>query len=195
MTFKALADSFSEDETLPVRVDVILDWIRANTDHQDITLHGVTRSNRAFRGGFRRRSIPKGMMYGGDHDIITEIFYGDDLSEDWKRLVIVKEALHVFDGTAECVDTPDKLRLLIPSIISNDLRNTFLPAMNDQLGAFRAMVILIPEAARVKLAAAVEAGTRTVEEVANYTQLPTSYVDLWIRYGHQIRNAILGDHA
>jgi len=192
MTFKALANSFAAVEDMPVPVDFVLGWIRDHTDHKDIRLYPVERTKKAFRGGFRRVAIPIG-PYGADIEIVTQIFYGEDLDEDWRRLVVVKEALHIFDGSDSLVDTPEKLRKLIPGIIARgDLQGTpFAPAVNDTFGAFRAMAVLLPAAARTKLTAAVEANTRTVEEVARYVHLPVSYVDIWLKAGGEIA-AILG---
>jgi hypothetical protein len=102
-------------------------------------------------------------------------------------LVIVKEALHVFDSNKACVSTPDDLRQLIPAIISNELHNApFLPAINDRFGAYKAMAVLMPREARQKLGEAIESGSRTVQEVAHFVKLPEAYVDMWIRLGVQI---------
>ena len=192
MTFKALAESFVQNKTLPISVNSVLAWIRENTDYQHITLHGVKRDHNAFRGAFRRKEINVGPLglYGSNPDNIelhVDILYGSDLDEQWKRLVIVKEALHVFDGGQACVNTPDKLRQLIPQIISPELKGApFVPAINDHFGAFRAMAVLMPSVARKLLAASIEDGTRTVDEVANYVRLPEYYVDIWMRFGDEI---------
>jgi hypothetical protein len=87
------------------------------------------------------------------------------------------------------VDTAEKLRQLIPAIISRELQSApFFPAINDQYGAFKAMAALLPAPARDRLAASVEAGQRTVEEVALYSRLPESYVDIWLRWGRDIES-------
>jgi hypothetical protein len=57
MTFRILAETFSSKQILPIEVDSILNWIRENTDHKDITLHGVERDNKAYRGAFRRNQL------------------------------------------------------------------------------------------------------------------------------------------
>ena len=135
MTFKALAASFSGIQTLPISVNSVLSWIRQNTDFKKIELHGVNRDTKAFRGAFRRTEINIGRLgsYNNNPDdieIFVEILYGQDLDDDWKRLVIVKEALHVFDGNRECANTPEKLRQLIPQIISPELKGApFVPAV------------------------------------------------------------------
>ena len=193
MTFKALVESFQDHDHFPILVDDILAWIKNNTDHKDITLHSVKRDNKAFRGGFRRRAVtkPNSQMYSSEYEIITQIFYGSDLEPQWQRLVIVKEALHVFDGNGACVDNVEKLRLLIPAIMAKEIQDVpFFPAMNDKFGAYKAMSILLPEKSRLIMANAVENGSRTVEEVANFTKLPETYVDIWLRFGAEIADAI-----
>ena len=51
------------------------------------------------------------------------------------------------------------------------------------------MAVLLPRAARLKLAAAakdIDDGTlpqRTITEIANYAQLPDFYVDIWLQMG------------
>ena len=187
MTFRALADSFSDADEFPIRVDDVLGWIRDHTDHKEITLHGVQRGSRAYRGAFRRKAIPQGPPYSHDFEIFTDILYGLDLDEPWKRLVIVKEALHVFDGGDFRVDNPEKLKKLVPSVISSDLRGaSFLPGINDRFGALRAMAVLLPTEARRKFAILIEDGSRTVEEIAQFVRLPEFYVDIWIRLGDEI---------
>jgi hypothetical protein len=79
MTFRALADSFATASSLPIRVDDVLDWIRTNTDHKIIELHGVRREHKGFRGGFRRKAIPVGgTVYNQDVEIVSQVLYGLD---------------------------------------------------------------------------------------------------------------------
>ncbi|MBE9020795.1 hypothetical protein IQ272_32655, partial [Chroococcidiopsidales cyanobacterium LEGE 13417] len=181
MSYQALVDFFCEEDHLPVHVDQVLKWIRENTDHNNIALHGVDRDKKGFKGGFRRKAINTGSPYSQNPDdlvIYTDIFYGLDLSEEWKRLVIVKEAIHVFDAPGVRVDTPEGLAQLIPRIITGQLTGSapFAPALNDHFGAFRAMAVLLPLPLRDRMKAAIDDGSRTVEEVASFCQLPEVYV-------------------
>lgn len=193
MSYQALVKAFAKREELPIPVDDVLAWIREHTDHKDIRLHGVERTSRAFRGAFRRIGIPTGKAYSGEYELICQILYGADLEDEWKRLVIVKEALHVFDPDGEQVNTQDAVRRLIRDVISREMRGTrFAPAVNDFLGAYRAMAVLLPRAARRKLAKAVNDGTRTPSEVASYAQLPDVYVDIWLDIGEEAEHELVG---
>jgi hypothetical protein len=113
------------------------------------------------------------------------------LPEDWKRLVIVKEVIHVFDGPEARVDTPHKLTQLIPNIITTQLTGApFLPALNDHFGAFRAMAVLLPKPMRQRLKDAIESGDRSVVEVAQFCQLPEVYVDIWINHADSLEKLV-----
>jgi hypothetical protein len=194
MSYTALVKAFSKVEDLPIPVDAILSWIRENTDHKDIRLHPVDRHKRAFRGAFRRIAIPKGAMYGGDFDIVTQVLFGADLPDEWKRLVIVKEALHVFDAPGDQVNTPEGLRKLIPAIITPELRTAapFSPAVNDYLGAYRALAVLLPRFARRKLRLAIDNDRRTSTEIADYAKLPDHYVGIWLNIGEEAEHMLAG---
>ncbi len=190
MTYKALVDYFCDEKDLPVHVNQVLGWIRENTDHKNITLHGVDRDKKSFRGGFRRRAVNIGRPYSQDSDdivIYTDVLYGSDLPDEWKRLVIVKEVIHVFDGPGVRVDSPEKLNKLIPDIIAKQLGTpVFEPALNDRLGAFRAMAVLLPPPLRDRMKEAVASDSRSISEVASFCQLPEAYVDLWVRHSEMI---------
>lgn len=190
MTYVALVKAFAHTEDMPIPVDAVLDWIRVNTDHKDIRLHAVGRKKKAFRGAFRRIAIPKGGMYSGDYDIITQILYGDDLPDDWKRLVICKEAMHVFDASSEQVGTEEGVRKLIPAMILTELKGApFLPALNDHLGAFRALAVLLPKQTRIKFKAAEE--KRSTAEIAQFVKLPEVYVETWLQHGDELEKILM----
>lgn len=192
MSYAALVEYFAKIEDLPIPVNAVLDWIRTRTDHKDIRLYPVERHSSAFRGAFRRLAYPSGKAYSHEFEIVCQILYGRDLSEEWQRLVIVKEALHVFDPDGSRVDTPDKVRKLIPQVITPDLRGApFVPAVEDYLGVYRAMAVLLPRHARTKLAAAVEADRRTPTESADYVKLPDYYVDIWLQIGAEAEPQLL----
>lgn len=192
MSYASLVEHFAKIEDLPIPVNAVLDWIRERTDHKDLRLYGVSRHSKAFRGAFRRLAYPTGKMYSQEYDIVCQILYGEDLPEEWKRLVIVKEALHVFDPEGNRVDTPEKVRQLIPQVITPDLRGApFTPAVDDYLGVYRAMAVLLPRHARTKLKAALEADTRTVTEIADYVKLPDYYVDIWLSVGAEAEPQLL----
>jgi hypothetical protein len=193
MAYMALVEAFSHQEDLPVKVDSVLDWIRDHTDHKEIRLHAVDRHKKAFRGAFRRISIPTGKMYSHEFEVITQVLYGKDLDEKWKRLVIVKEALHVFDPDGVQINTPENVRRLIQAVITPELKGlrSFLPAVSDYLGAYRAMAVMLPRHARRRLKAALDADKRTATEIADYVKLPDHLVGIWLDIGDEIEHQLL----
>lgn len=192
MSYSALVAHFSKIEDLPIPVDDVINWIRESTEHKNIKLHEVGRDHKAFRGAFRQTAMPSIRPYNIDPEILNCVLYGADLDEDWKRLVIVKEVLHVFDLPAERVNTQAAVEELIPAMIFPEMRGTpFAPAINDKLGPFKALLVLIPEYARIKLQKAFHEERRTIEEIAHYCKLPTAYVDFWMRKGEEVAVQLL----
>jgi hypothetical protein len=172
----------------------VLRWIREHTDHKDIRLYPVGRHKKAFRGAFRRIGIPAGKAYSHDFEIVSQVLYGEDLPQEWKRLVIVKEALHVFDPANHQVNTPEGVRRLIPAVITPELRAAapFAPAIDDFLGAYKAMAVLLPRQARQRLKEAIDSGRRTSTEIADYAQLPDFYVGIWLEAADSVERDLCG---
>lgn len=199
MSFKALVDSFCEEVELPITVDQVLNWIRDNTDFKHIKLRGIDRAgSKAYRGAYRRTDVNLGAPYSMDFDKIeihVDILYGIDLPDDWKRLVIVKEVIHVFDVPPARVDTADKVAQLIPHLLSQQLAGTpfFYPGFNDKVGPFKAMAVLMPAPLRKPIKEAVDSGSRTIEEVAAFCNLPEVYVDMWLSHADAIEAIIFED--
>src|SRR5579862_3251630 len=191
MTYPALVRAFANNDTLPIPVDAVLRWIRENTPHIDIRLYPVARHKKAFRGAYRRLGVPVG-MYTHDFEIVNQVLYGEDLPPEWKRLVIVKEILHVFDSHQ--VNTPDAVRKLIPAVITPELRTAspFAPVIDDFLGTYRAMAVLLPRRARRRLKQAIDADKRTSTEIADYAQLPDYYVDIWLDVADEVEDQLCG---
>jgi DNA-directed RNA polymerase specialized sigma24 family protein len=185
MSYKALVESFCKVDSFPVDYTDVIKWIRDNTDHKNVNLYGVTREKKAYRGAFRRRAIPQG-VYGADPDIVVDILYGIDLPREWKNLVITKECLHVFDPNTMQVNTPEDVEKLIPAVIHAELKKTLLPALADNFGVYRALMVLLPPPSRDKLFKAVEDGQKTISEIAQYVDVPEEYVDVWLKYGRTL---------
>ena len=191
MSYAALVSHFSDVQDFPIQYSDVVEWIRSNTDHKIIELYAVPREKKAYRGAFRRTSVPIGGMYSHEFEILTKIVYGNDLSQDWKNLVITKEALHVFDPPPMQVNTRDVVRDLIPSVIHSDLKSKLLPGFADNFGPYRALPILIPMNARSRLKATVDSGSKSIEEIAIYVDVPPEFVDLWLNYGERLYEACM----
>lgn len=191
MTYRALVSHFAAVDVLPVPVDDIVGWITENTDHKIIRFHPVPRPKKAYRGAFRRRSVSTKASYDSDPEIITDILFGEDLPPEWKRLVITKELTHVFDPEPSRVNSEDKVRRLVPAVMLNELgKSPFLPALEDHLGVLKALALLIPRGARVKLKSAVESNSRSVLDVATYVGVPVTYVDIWLQFGEEMEESL-----
>ena len=187
MTYAALVEHFSNIESLPIPIDEVINWVRNRTEHKRIKLHAVDREHKAFRGAFRRTVMPSLLPYNTDPEILNRIFYGGDLSEEWKRLVITKELLHVFDSDKETINSREAVMKLIPAIIFPEVKHFQDAAIsNDRVGPLKAMNILLPETARQKLQIALESGTRHSSDIAHYCKLPQPWVEIWLKEGAKL---------
>jgi len=192
MSYAGLVSHLSGCNEFPIPVDSILGWIKQSTDFKTIRFHEVARGNKAFQGAFRCRAVPNGRPYSDDWDLVVDILYGADLHPFMKRLVICKELLHVFDPPKAHVNDEDKVKRLIPAVNFPELAIMDLPYIIDTYGVYRALNVLIPQHARDRLASAIESGQRTVAEAANHLELPTPWVDMWLRRGPGIEAIITG---
>src|ERR1700741_1874083 len=123
-------------------------------------------------------------MYSQEFDIVTQILFGQDLPLEWKRLIIVKKALHVFD--THQVDTPDDVRKLIPAVIPPELKSTtwFGAAVDDYFGLTRQWPFCSQRPHKQSFAQQQwKNGTRTSTEIADFVQLPDYYVGMWLEGG------------
>jgi hypothetical protein len=192
MSYAALVEHFSAIDSFPVDYGDVIDWVIENTDHKIIKLYPVAREKKAYRGAFRRRAYPSVLPYATDPDIQTDILYGQDLTRDWKNLVITKEVLHVFDPDVMRVNTPEAAQKLIPAVIHVEVQRTIMPELHaDLFAAIRALPILIPMKARADLKDAVASNHKTIEEVAGFVDVPPQYVDLWLEHGEQLFDSCL----
>lgn len=57
------------------------------------------------------------------------------------------------------------------------------------MGAFRALAVLIPRVARLKLVEAEE--KRSTAEIARFVQIPEFYVDIWLRHGDELEKILM----
>jgi hypothetical protein len=75
-------------------------------------------------------------------------------------------------------------------MILTELKGTpFLPALNDHMGAFRALAVLMPKQTRIKFRAAEE--KRSTGEIARFVKLPEVYVDIWLQHGDELEKILV----
>jgi len=75
-------------------------------------------------------------------------------------------------------------------VILTELKGApFLPALNDHLGAFRALAVLMPKQTRIKFKAAEE--KRSTAEIARFVKLPEVYVETWLQFGDELEKILM----
>jgi hypothetical protein len=178
MTCAALLRFTNSLTAFPIAIDTIIDWIKHHTAQDEIDLITVPIDRLKVSGVFRQftyQTVPY-----AEAKFVTQVIYPNGLTPEMERLVVCKELLHIFDKPSERVSTSEDVDALINGIILQILGSRGQSAiLNDMLGPFLAVAVLIPPSARKKLKAAREAGTHSADEIAEFVGLPIQYVDAW----------------
>ncbi len=150
-----------------------------------------------LRGKITYWSYPTGV--GGRTNFVADITYAEQQPNDWQRLVCCKEMMHIFDptetrgGKAEDVD-----RLVDKIILADELQDPFsdgIHALTDRVAVYYATAILFPLAAREALMPAYQAGTLTLEVIAEQMEIPLKYAFMVMSEGWPEVHAMMTDPA
>ena len=162
---------------LPVRLDDIREHILDEGLVQTIRFYSVD-LDPAVLPGFVR--VSRWRPIYGDMGLHAEIFYSSALDENWRRLVVCKEMLHLRDKAAELAqsraDVIDLIRgIRVPLSIAMNL-----PTFSDHVGLIRALRLLIPRDALLVLREHSESGRITSEVVAKLARVPDIYTEFML---------------
>lgn len=138
-------EHFSCYSKLPVRLDHVRDQILATGAVSKIIRIPVEITDYIIYGGFNSyRDLTSYASNSGDA-IVAQIGYPKDMSEDWQRMIIVKEMLHALDPIEATSSTIDKVNRLMDDLIDAETKEAIgLPAHFDHNGMFHALCILMP---------------------------------------------------
>jgi hypothetical protein len=127
--------------------------------------------------------VLRGLFLAGDGGSPFEIQNGNKplvviargMSEDWDRLVQVKEMMHLFDEGAEMTSSADQLDLLLNSVIVQPTDDE--PQVAAEVNAlYMALACLCPEEARQKFMNDCKLGHTEEAEIAFKLKLPPHFV-------------------
>ncbi len=174
MLIDQLFEQFDNYQNLWIDINDIRDAIKQLGAQDDIRFHYVdidTDIVRGFLHQYTRRSAPY-----AEPMLISDIYIGKDLDENWQRLVAAKELLHILDvdGTRAqsntAVDTLFK-NLSLPAELRTFTQSTF----NDQARLFSAVAILVPRECRAILRRMHSEGKITAQEVSQMAKIPQGF--------------------
>lgn len=175
MSIQKIFDHFDTKTKLWISVNEVKRQIIEQGCSDEITFHFVSIDEARVRG-FLMRTGTAGVVYG-DSDFFSDIYIAESLDEDWRRVVAVKELLHIIDTdefTAQSHEAVDSLleNMALPS----EVREYKASYLNDRIRLISAISILVPRQCRITLRELVASGSVTFSEIALVTRIPERFI-------------------
>ncbi len=187
MLVSRLLDHFDTYTLLHVDVNAVRDQLVEMGIQDEIRFHFVRMDAQKIRGiiyRYTRHAAPY-----SDPIYCSEIIIANDMGDEdeyWKRLVAVKEMLHVADCVKISAETQDAVGILfknfsLPPELRNDLHNgakNTKSYLNDRIRIFLALAILIPAGCRAPIRILFQNKTLSEKEIADIAKIPERYVSV-----------------
>lgn len=187
MFVQRLLDHFDTYELLHIDVNDVRDQLVEMGVQDEIGFHFVKMDHGRIRG-ILYRYTKHGAPYSAPI-FCSEVIIANDMGDEdeaWKRLVAVKELLHIADCVNLTAQSEEAVRILFQKFaLPPELRyqqHSGLPNsksfMNDQIRIYLALAILIPEGCRAPLRALYAADKLSAREIAEIALVPVRYIDV-----------------
>lgn len=190
---KNLIELFEDRVELPIEVQEIADAIIQLGVQDEIHFVDVDAEPSKIHGAFARFRYNNGVY--AEPIWVTHIPYNRNESLEQQRVVCCKEMMHIFDSELEKTDTeaevPDFLDKLIGPLSTDDFGLADYMAAKDKFALYQCLPLLFPKAALHIAREAIEAGTKSPEEVAEWAKLPKSLVNLMLNTDWDDLNDVL----
>lgn len=178
MQLKRLLDHFDTYERLHIEVDDVRDQLIETGVQDEILFHFVDIDASILRGLIYRYT-KRDSVYGVDPKLCSQICIAESLPYEWRRLVAVKELIHITDTpqeTAESEQAVEKLieRLSYPLDIALETNSS----KNDKMNILPALAVLVPLECRKLVRTMHKANVATNLDIAKMAQIPPRYIDV-----------------
>ncbi|MGA1801109.1 hypothetical protein [Rhizobium sp. HT1-10] len=175
-----LAAAGKLEGNMPVEIEELASELVLAGFQDSIIFHPEDVDPATVQGVFYQYTTHSGVYSAPE--FVTLIVFSQHLDMAWQRLVCGKELIHVCDTAAEQTNTEDELEALLDKVLgplsTEDFGIADLMAAKDKLAIYQALAILFPLRAREEARAHLNAGSRTVEQVALWAALPVPLVNL-----------------
>ena len=175
----SIIEDFAQNTIVPIEINSIVDYLLKKGFVGRITLHkeDVDPSDLAGFLLFREVKVPYGTLD------VADITYSSRLPDDWTRLVLAKELVHIVDTAACKVSTKDAVSKLIDTMIlphaaSLELAKVDNKYMSDKTGILTGLTLLAPMSARNKLKQLYDDGTLSISDISELLKVPRGYAHL-----------------
>ncbi len=197
MLVTRLLEHFDCYTRLHIDVNDVRDQLVEMGIQDEIRFHFVKMDASKIRGIIYRYT--KHAAAYGNPILCSEIVIASDMGEEdeyWKRLVAVKELLHVTDCVKISAESEDAVDIIfqnfsLPPELRNDLHNGAINTksyLNDRIRIFLALATLIPLGCREPLRVLYGAGKLNDKEIADIAKIPERYVPVVM--GDKFENSI-----
>ena len=175
MSIKTLFDHFDNKTSLYIDVNEVKRKIIECGFESEIYFHFVNINEARVRGYLRRTGMAGGPYT--ESSFRSDIYIARTLDQAWRRVVAVKELLHIIDTeeyTAASHETVDALleNMALPS----EVRKYQASYLNDRIRLISAIAILVPVKCRAMLRECKARGIYTNAEIQLLTKIPSRFV-------------------
>lgn len=179
MHLNSLLDHFDSYTRLHIGVNIIRDQLVDLGIQDEIRFHFVDIDAGALRGLlFRhtRHSTPYGEPLR-----CSDVCIATSLSPEWKRLVAVKELLHITDTAEETAQSEAAVDRLIENLsLPMDIQQETRSSLNDRTHIIPALAVLVPKECRKILRSLRQQERITATDVATIARIPDRYAEFVI---------------
>lgn len=186
MLVDKLLEHFDAYTNLHIDVNDVRDQLVSMGVQDEINFHFVNMDANRIRGIIYRYTRRPGVY--AEPIFCTDIVIAKDMGEEdeaWKRLVAVKELLHIADCPALTAESEAATQILFKNFsVPPELRTEMISAedntrswMNDRIRIYLALAILVPKACREMLRE-VYGSKLSGREIADIARIPERYVDI-----------------
>lgn len=180
MSLIQVVQTFAGITDLPIEIpEVRAEIVRLG--YQDrIIFSGQDADPGKCRGVFYQYTTRDGVY--ADPVLTTLIGYNSRVSVPWQRMVCCKEMVHLMDRAVEQTQTAEEVEGLLDKLLgpfsTEDYGIADLMAAHDRLALYQALPILFPDAARAEALTELQAGRKTLEQIAEWAVLPPVLVTM-----------------
>jgi hypothetical protein len=180
MRVRDLIRAFDTREKLPVDVNDVVAYLKAQQIKDEVNFIGVDINTEVMRGAIHHFVIP-GSAYR-EPILCADIYYDKNQGSDWRRLVSCKELLHLLDPDSQKVKSKkDFIRQVEKIVLPTEFQDTIsdgAKVVSDRVATYLAVAVLFPLSSRAILMPAFKAEKLTTEDIAIIAEIPERYVAL-----------------
>ena len=176
MHLNKLLDHFDNNTRLHISVNAIRDQLVDFGIQDEIRFHFVEIGEDTLRG-LLFRYTRHNVVYG-EPIRCSEVCIAKSLHPEWRRLVAVKELLHITDTPQETAQSENAVDRLIENLsLPMDIWQETRSSLNDRTHIIPALAVLVPKACREKLRSLRADGIILPTDVANMARIPERYAE------------------